>query len=220
MIVKPEASSQGKGIFITKRLDDINLNEHHVVQKYMRFPYLIDGFKFDLRIYVLVLSWDPLKIFIYKEGMARFATEKYEVSNGNNYQNAFMHLTNYAINKFNENFKIWDDFRSDSGHKRMQSVVFNRMKNEGVDIEKLESQIEDIIVKTIISIQPELVHNYRTCQPSDFESSMCFEILGFDIFIDNKSRPWLLEVNLAPSFNEDSAVDRELKFNVLFDSFK
>jgi len=102
----------------------------------------------------------------------------------------------------------------------MQSVVFNRMKNEGVDIEKLESQIEDIIVKTIISIQPELVHNYRTCQPSDFESSMCFEILGFDIFIDNKSRPWLLEVNLAPSFNEDSAVDRELKFNVLFDSFK
>ena len=38
--------------------------------------------------------------------MARFATEKYEVSNGNNYQNAFMHLTNYAINKFNENFKI------------------------------------------------------------------------------------------------------------------
>ena len=220
MIVKPEASSQGKGIFITKRIEDINLNEHLVVQKYMKFPYLVDGFKFDLRIYVLILSCDPLKIFIYKEGMARFATEKYEVGNGNNYQNSFMHLTNYAINKLNENFKVSDDIKSDSGHKRMQSVVFNRLKNEGVDIEKLESQIEDIIVKTVISIQPELIHGYRTWQPSDFESSMWFEILGFDIFIDHKARPWLLEVNLAPSFNEDSAIDRELKYHMLSDSFK
>ena len=49
---------------------------------------------------------------------------------------------------------------------------------------------------------------------------MCFEILGFDIFIDKKNRPWLLEVNLAPSFNEDSNVDREIKYNLLLDSFR
>ena len=56
MIVKPEASSQGRGIFITKRLEDINPKEHCVVQRYMRHPYLIDEYKFDLRIYVLVTS--------------------------------------------------------------------------------------------------------------------------------------------------------------------
>lgn len=48
MIVKPEASCQGKGIFITRRLDDIPKEERFVVQRYMRSPYLIDGFKFDL----------------------------------------------------------------------------------------------------------------------------------------------------------------------------
>lgn len=79
MIVKPEASSQGKGIFITKKLEDIGMNDHLVVQKYMRNPYLIDGYKFDLRIYCMITSCDPLRIFIYKEGMVRFATEKYDL---------------------------------------------------------------------------------------------------------------------------------------------
>ena len=78
MICKPEASSQGKGIFITKKLEDLHPTAHCVVQRYLRNPYLIDGCKFDLRIYVLVTSCDPLKVFLYNEGLGRFATENYE----------------------------------------------------------------------------------------------------------------------------------------------
>ena len=40
-------------------------------------PYLIDGLKFDLRIYCLIYGVDPLRIFIYNDGIARFATESY-----------------------------------------------------------------------------------------------------------------------------------------------
>lgn len=70
----------------------------------MHKPFLVDGFKFDLRIYVLLCGVDPLRIYIYKEGLARFATEEYESPNLGNLQNLFMHLTNYAINKDSYNF--------------------------------------------------------------------------------------------------------------------
>jgi len=61
---------------------------------------LINGFKFDLRIYVAITSVNPLKIYIYEEGLARFATEKYD-GNFRDTKNVFSHLTNYSINKKN-----------------------------------------------------------------------------------------------------------------------
>lgn len=44
---------------------------------YVLQPFLIDGFKFDLRVYVVVTACDPLRIFVFNEGLARFATAKY-----------------------------------------------------------------------------------------------------------------------------------------------
>ena len=48
---------------------------------------------------------------------------------------------------------------------------------------------------------------------------MCFEILGFDVLIDSKGTPWLLEVNHAPSFNCDTALDGHVKRKLLHDTF-
>jgi len=47
---------------------------------------------------------------------------------------------------------------------------------------------------------------------------MCFEILGMDILIDHKFKPWLLEVNNAPSFAIDTPFDKNLKFNLIRDT--
>ena len=73
---------------------------------------LIDGLKFDLRIYVLVTGCSPLRIYLYYEGLARFATEYYQIPDENNLDNICMHLTNYAINKDNPNFEFNDDLQN------------------------------------------------------------------------------------------------------------
>lgn len=70
----------------TKILDHL-LEERHIVSKYINNPHLINGYKYDLRIYVLVSSYTPLKVYIYKQGLVRFATKKYS-------NDLYMHLTN------------------------------------------------------------------------------------------------------------------------------
>lgn len=80
MIVKPEASCQGKGIYLAREIDNIP-EERCVVQLYLERPMLMEKMKFDLRLYVLVLGVDPLRIFLSKEGLTRLSTKNYEEVN-------------------------------------------------------------------------------------------------------------------------------------------
>jgi predicted ATP-grasp superfamily ATP-dependent carboligase len=76
-IIKPASSSQGKGIFITQDVADIPPKEQMVASVYIDNPLLIDGYKFDLRVYVALTSINPLRLYVYEEGLVRFATQKY-----------------------------------------------------------------------------------------------------------------------------------------------
>ena len=215
-IVKPEASSQGRGIFLIKKLDEINISERYVVQEYLGEPLLIDGLKFDLRIYVLVTGCNPLKVFIHEDGLTRLATEVYTSPNSHNLEDMCVHLTNYAINKNNPKFEFNTDPEADNiGHKRSLNATFAYLEQQGKDVETLKARIEDIILKTLCSIQPSLAHIYRSCQPEDFTNGLCFELLGFDIIIDKNLNPVLLEVNHSPSFSTDSPLDYKIKHRLI-----
>lgn len=79
----------------------------------------MEKMKFDLRLYVLVLGVDPLRIYLSKEGLARLSTKIYEEVNDNNFEDMQMHLTNYAINKHSSKFQPNRVAILDSvGHKR------------------------------------------------------------------------------------------------------
>uniref|UniRef100_A0A7M4EIC2 Tubulin tyrosine ligase like 6 n=1 Tax=Crocodylus porosus TaxID=8502 RepID=A0A7M4EIC2_CROPO len=213
-ICKPDSGCQGRGIFITKSVKDIKPGEDMICQLYISRPFIIDKFKFDLRIYVLVTSCDPLKIFVYEEGLARFATSTYSDPSQNNLDDVCMHLTNYSINKHSANFIR----NEDSGSKRKLSTFNKYMQKHGYDIDQMWLDMEDVIIKTLIAAHPVIKHNYHTCFPNHTMPSACFEILGFDILLDHKLRPWLLEVNHSPSFSTDSWLDKEVKDHLLYDT--
>ena len=79
-------------------------------------------------------------------------------------------------------------------NRRKLSAVYRWLEQRSYDTEELINNIDDVIIKTIISAHPILKHNYRTCFPHHDLCSACFEILGFDILLDYKLKPYVLEV--------------------------
>lgn len=77
-----------------------------IVQRYIEKPFLIGGYKFDLRLYVCVPSYHPMTIYMYKEGLVRFGTDKFSL---NDLRNPFRHLTNSSINKLGPGYPEMKD---------------------------------------------------------------------------------------------------------------
>lgn len=212
-IVKPCNSSQGKGIFMLDSLSSLPSIEGCVVSRYINNPLLINDLKFDLRIYVLITSYDPLKIYIYDEGLTRFASEPYNASTK---ASKYSFLTNYSINKKNEKFVQNSDWKEDNiGHKWSLSGLFRKLSENGVDTVGLMSKIYDLVIKTILSVEVPVVAMARKLGVG---KNNCFDLLGFDILIDSEFKPWLLEVNLSPSLATDSPLDLRIKGSLIADT--
>jgi tubulin polyglutamylase TTLL6/13 len=141
---------------------------------------LIEGLKFDLRLYVLMTCCDPLRLFLYPDGLVRFATELYEQPKKKNLKNLYMHLTNYSINKFSEKFEFNKDQKKDDvGHKRSVLWLMKFLKKQGKDTDRLWANIKDLIIKTMCAGLPGIATQYRLNQPNDFYGGICFEVLGY-----------------------------------------
>uniref|UniRef100_A0A8C9GF26 Tubulin--tyrosine ligase n=1 Tax=Piliocolobus tephrosceles TaxID=591936 RepID=A0A8C9GF26_9PRIM len=177
-IVKLRNACQGKGMYLTKSLDNIHKYESCVIQKYIRKPLLLNDLKFDLRLYVLVTGCDPLRIFLHDDGLVRFSIEKYKIPKSKNLKHINMHLTNFSINKKSDKFEnSLDPEDATVGHKRSWKVFLKKLKDDGLPMDLVMKRIEHLIVKTICSIQPELKHYYNSAHISDYSNSMLTVLL-------------------------------------------
>ncbi|KAG9354237.1 hypothetical protein JZ751_012361 [Albula glossodonta] len=236
-IVKPDGGSQGDGIYLIRDPADLRMIsgahcKHAVVQEYIQKPLLIDKLKFDIRLYVLVKSLDPLEIYIAKEGLSRFCTEPYQEPSQKNLNQVYMHLTNYSLNVQSGNFIHSDS--TNTGSKRTFSSILYRLASKGVDIKKVWSDIISLVIKTIIALVPELKVFYQADIPPGKPGPTCFQILGFDILLMKNLKPVLLEVNANPSMRIEheqevspgvfeyvpSPVDEEVKVGVIRDTLR
>ena len=165
-IVKPNDGSQGDGIYLINSpsgyLNPKTDNpKSFIVQEYVHNPFLIDGLKSDFRIYVVILNIKPLEIYIYDEGLVRFATVDYEKPDTNNLNQIYMHLTNYSLNKKNEKYqfskeKINDEKLAGQGSKRKLTKIYSYMSKIGINVTKIKNEIDDLIIKTVFALLPEI----------------------------------------------------------------
>uniref|UniRef100_A0A0X3NK09 Tubulin polyglutamylase TTLL7 n=1 Tax=Schistocephalus solidus TaxID=70667 RepID=A0A0X3NK09_SCHSO len=163
-ILKPANGAMGHGIRIFTNVDSVpaNLgsNGTYVLQEYITNPLLIDGYKFDLRVYVLITSCCPLRIFVYNEGLVRVSAEKYISPIEPNGESMYRHLTNYTLNKRHHQYIRCDD--ESTGSKRSFAFLDNYIQeNLQSDPQIIWRRIRNLIVKTMIIGAPHINHAYR-----------------------------------------------------------
>lgn len=218
-IMKPIARSQGKGIFLFNKLSQISewkkwktdhtgqqqqqqqQAEAYVVQRYIENPYLVGGKKFDMRIYCLVLSYNPLTVYLYRSGFGRFSHHRFSISS-EDMSNNFIHLTNVAVQKTSDNYN------ASTGCKwELRNLRLFLMSRHGVEkTEKCFLDMQNVMLLALMSVQKVMIQDKH-----------CFEMYGYDILIDDELKPWIIEVNSSPSLSSENPADYQLKSCLLHD---
>lgn len=239
-IMKPIGSAQGKGIFLFTRLSEISDwktdyksykpspiapkdekqdVEAYVVQRYLQYPLLVGGKKFDMRLYALVPSFSPLKVYQYRRGFARFTNSRYS-SDTQDIYNGFVHLTNVAIQKTADNY----DERT-GGKMELQALKLLLMTKYGVErVDALFWEIQLIILRSLLAVQPIMINDKHCFElygkflylfVRHIDPLNIYYIIGYDIIIDQDLKPWLLEVNASPSLTANTREDYLMKTEML-----
>ncbi|KAJ3121372.1 Tubulin polyglutamylase ttll4 [Nowakowskiella sp. JEL0407] len=206
-IVKPPANAHGTGIRLAHKWSEIPKRKECVVSRYISRPFLIEKRKFDLRLYVVVTSFNPLRVYLHEEGIVRFATDEYA------------HLTNYSLNRKKRKPKQTSESNKDprfdmSTNKWSLETLREYFSLKGLEYEQTFENIKDLIVRTIASGQAlnssgvRMFTQNRTC---------CYELFGFDVLLDKKLKPWLMEVNISPSLKTSCPVDEKIKSTLVLD---
>ncbi|KAG2387595.1 hypothetical protein C9374_001189 [Naegleria lovaniensis] len=222
-IIKPIGSGEGRGIRIYANSHDLLSQEFPsipsseietchiteetlnsikkkkiVVSQYISNPMLIEGKKFDLRLFVLAVGGETERLYLYRDGIVRLASEPYSNSD-DTLNNPYIHITNNTVNdKKNkvqhETIKKEYGFFCNLSLKELKEHFSKHALDWNLFWTRLTVLVKESVMLTIFdkSKQDEI---YHAC------SHRCFEIFGFDVLIDENLNPYLLEVNSMPDLS-------------------
>ena len=146
--------------------------------RYIEHPLLVGGRKFDLRLYVLVTSYAPLTVYMYRSGFARFSLYRYKKDSGS-LGDTFVHLTNAAAQKTAPGFDVGAGSKWPLHAFKLYLVA--KFGSRATDA--CFAAVEQLVIHSLLSVQKIMIHDKH-----------CFECYGYDIMIDSNLKPWLLEV--------------------------
>ena len=205
-IVKPVRASGGQGITVVTDLTEALDRDDVVVQRYLDRPFLIDGCKGHCRIYGLVTSADPLRAYVYSEGIVRIAPEPYaprpDAPGG-----ASMHVTNTALHLEDPRLVISQDPNADDvGAVRSLSALLQRLATEGYDPTVAFGEIKALVEWFVRLLAAEGLFARQAALGG--RRSFGPKLFGLDVLIDADGHPWLIEMQRTPAARGQPLVER------------
>ncbi len=205
-IIKPIRSSGGQGISVTDDLTQALQREDVVIQRYIDRPFLIDGCKGHCRIYGLITSTDPLRAYVYSEGIVRLAPEPYDprpdAPGGTS-----MHITNTALHVGDPRLVISQDASQDDvGAVRSLSAMFRHIAAAGLNPHAVFAEIKQLVEWYVRLLAADGVF----ARQSKLGPARAFpsKLFGLDVLVDADGHPWLIEMQRTPAARGQAIVEK------------
>ena len=180
--------------------------ENIILQKYLEKPLLYQGRKFDIRIWVMIITNRENEIFIFKEGHLKATSLKYNPDSND----LFVHLTNYSVQKYHSNFS-----EIEIGNE----IPFDDFQYE-LDRNHSKKNFKKDIYPKIVRIVRLTGGAAKLGKMNFMKFRNCFEIFGYDFILDENYMPYLLEINSNPGLEFSSPLIKQLLPRMIDDAFK
>lgn len=211
-ILKPCASSRGRGIQILWQFDELRAayanpgaydfdpqTDRYVIQRYIRNPLLLDGRKSEIRIYWLVASLDPLLVLVYREGTVRLNTQPFSLDD---FDNTLIHVTNVFQQKAHPDYDP----------SAVLKWSFSDWENYLIRDRKLapENWVEGHLKPRLKRMLSFVTEAARSSLAQDLGNGMPFGLFGADIIFDDTLHPWLTEIQKGPGLSFDDPIKQKV----------
>jgi len=180
---------------------DCEKRRNFVLQRYIENPLLIGGYKFHMRIFLLLTSMNPPCGYLHRGGQVLFSTKKYSYDHstlGANFDK-YAHLTNWSIHSLPENYDrllAKKDVIGVGCEWRFKKLL-RHLKKEHPNFSETDmwNQLSNIGMETLNAI---ISHDTCKRYAKKMVPGRHFEVYGMDILMDDKFKLWLLECNNSP----------------------
>ena len=222
-LLKRDNLNRGRKIKVLSSLEDIikeiytlfeqKSTNNLLIQKYLEEPLLYNKRKFDIRIWVLftyIITENKYEVYVFKEGHLKACSDEFNIDS----DDLFIHLTNYSVQKYNKNFSK-TEIGNEISFNDFQKELNEKSQKEGknlIDFRKnIFPEIIKIIARSANSIKGKINLSNR---------NNCFELFGYDFILDINYRPFLLEINTNPGYEESSPLIKKLVPRMIDDAMK
>lgn len=243
LLLKPEFGGRGLGIVPVASAaaldahfaaDPARRREDYVLQEYIARPLLVNGFKFTLRVYALIASLHPLRVYMHSTGIVKFTSEPFDLGSFDDAAAADAHVISAHLElpaavagdvRTPSGDLPADELASreatveDRGFRWSLQALWRYLRARGdVDPDVLQTRMREAVLTAVSRLPPAVVSDYEDLVG---DSGCCFQLLGIDFDVDERGHPYLLEANVNPTLGAASFMpfDNLAKLPLLDDLF-